>query len=71
MLLILGYILIFIAIYYRREENSIRLFSWDWILIILLVVFGTILVVEGHKKDQPAQKIQTEQVYESKNIQKT
>lgn len=41
----IGYLLIFVAIDYKRpSENRAPLFSWDWFVQIILVVIATHLL---------------------------
>ena len=64
MLALIGYIVIFMAVDYgRKEDSKISFLSWKGLIIFCLVVLGTILVREGHQKDEPKPRIHIEKEY--------
>lgn len=71
-LALFGYILLFMAVNYGRKEDSmITLLSWKGLFIILMVILGAHLISAGHRDSKSKQRIQMEQNYGTKNIQKT
>lgn len=69
--ILFGYIILFMAINYGRKEDSrIPLFSWKWLLIILMVILGSHFISNGHRERESKQRIHIEQSYEANKFNK-